>query len=145
MKVSGHLWRDKWTGLSGPLSETGLVCRRGGTLFTEMCSGSEAGVYLRLIVVVYHATLGLIVIKKKKKDASPRHGKEPRLATWRAQTDWERGRKLMSPNCEDRVLDGPASGEKGSKGRNPEGILSVKQHRLEARAARPQTNILGEG
>ena len=36
--------------------------------FTEMCSGSEAGSYLRLIDFVYHSTLGLSVIKKKKKD-----------------------------------------------------------------------------
>ena len=35
--------------------------------FTEMCSGSEAGSYLRLIVSVYHSTLGLRVIKNKKK------------------------------------------------------------------------------
>ena len=35
--------------------------------FTEMCSGSEAGSHLRLIDVVYHSTLGLRVIKKKKK------------------------------------------------------------------------------
>ena len=33
----------------------------------EMCSGSEAGSYLRLIDFVYHSTLGLRVIKKKKK------------------------------------------------------------------------------
>ena len=32
--------------------------------FTEMCSGSEAGSYLRLIDFVYHSTLGLRVIKK---------------------------------------------------------------------------------
>ena len=33
-----------------------------------MCSGSEAGSYLRLIDFVYHSTLGLgVVIKKKKK------------------------------------------------------------------------------
>jgi len=32
-----------------------------------MCGGSEAGSYLRLLDVVYHSTLGLIVIKKKKK------------------------------------------------------------------------------
>jgi len=35
--------------------------------FTEMCSGSEAGSYSRLIDCVYHLTLGLRVIKKKKK------------------------------------------------------------------------------
>ena len=33
--------------------------------FTEMCSGSEAGSYLRRIDFVYHSTLGLRVIKKK--------------------------------------------------------------------------------
>jgi len=33
----------------------------------EMCSGSEAGSYLRLIDFVYHSTLGLIVIKKKRR------------------------------------------------------------------------------
>ena len=32
-----------------------------------MCSGSEAGSYLRLIDFVYHSTLGLRVIKKKHK------------------------------------------------------------------------------
>ena len=34
--------------------------------FTEMCSGSEAGSYSRLIDFVYHSTLGLRVITKKK-------------------------------------------------------------------------------
>jgi len=34
--------------------------------FTETCSGSEAGSYSRLIDFVYHSTLGLRVIKKKK-------------------------------------------------------------------------------
>jgi len=32
-----------------------------------MCSGSEAGSYLRLIDFVYHSTLGLRVKKRKKK------------------------------------------------------------------------------
>jgi len=32
-----------------------------------MCSGSEPGSYLRLIDFVCHSTLGLRVIKKKKK------------------------------------------------------------------------------
>ena len=34
--------------------------------FTEMCSGSEAGSYLRLIDFVYHSTLGSRVTKKKR-------------------------------------------------------------------------------
>ena len=36
--------------------------------FTETCSGSEVGSYLRLIDCVYHSTLGLRVGKKKKKE-----------------------------------------------------------------------------
>ena len=32
-----------------------------------MCSGSEAGSYLRLINFVYHSTLGLRVITKKRR------------------------------------------------------------------------------
>jgi len=41
-----------------------------GAAFAEMCSGSEAGSYLRLIDFVYHSTLGLRVIKKKKEGAA---------------------------------------------------------------------------
>ena len=40
------------------------------TYLTEMCSGSEAGSYLRLIDFVYHSTLGLRVIKKKRSPGS---------------------------------------------------------------------------
>ena len=40
--------------------------------FAEMCSGSEAGSYLRLIDFVYHSTQGLRVIKKKKKKGATR-------------------------------------------------------------------------
>jgi len=39
--------------------------------FTEMCSGSEADSYLRRIDFVHHSTLGLRVIKKKKKNLGP--------------------------------------------------------------------------
>ena len=34
--------------------------------FTEMCSSSEAGSYFSLIDFVYHSTLGLRVMQKKK-------------------------------------------------------------------------------
>ena len=47
-----------------------VVSRAGqgvSTYFTEMCSGSEAGSYPRLIDFVYHSTLGLRVIKKKRR------------------------------------------------------------------------------
>ena len=33
-----------------------------------MCSGSEAGSYLKLIDFVYHSTLGLEVIKKEEEE-----------------------------------------------------------------------------
>ena len=47
-----------------------LVRVRGvNNYLTEMCSGSEAGSYLRLIDFVYHSTLGLRVIKKKVRGA----------------------------------------------------------------------------
>ena len=46
-----------------------------GNYFTEICSGSEAGSYLRLIDFVYHSPLGLRVIKKKKGRGSSRERK----------------------------------------------------------------------
>ena len=44
-----------------------------------MCSGSEAGSYLRLIDFVYHSTLGLRVIKKKKKELGAGFTRQVRL------------------------------------------------------------------
>jgi len=38
-----------------------------------MCGGSDAGSYLRLIDFVYHSTLGLGVIKKKKREEHTLH------------------------------------------------------------------------
>ena len=43
-----------------------FVCGLRVNYFTDMCSGSEAGSYLRLIYSEYHSTLGLRVIKEKK-------------------------------------------------------------------------------
>ena len=43
-----------------------------------MCSGSEAGSYLRLIDFVYHSTLGLRVIKKKELRGKAQRGTAPR-------------------------------------------------------------------
>jgi len=42
-----------------------------------MCSGSEAGPYLRLIDFVYHSTLGLRVIKKKPSTSGGRAFEHP--------------------------------------------------------------------
>jgi len=39
--------------------------------FTEMCSGSEAGSYVRRGDFVHHSTLGLRVIKKKRRSSPP--------------------------------------------------------------------------
>jgi len=46
-----------------PLSSEYGTCN----YFTEMCSGSEAGSYLRLVDFLCHSTLGLRVLKKKEK------------------------------------------------------------------------------
>ena len=46
-----------------------------------MFSGSEAGSYLRLIDFVYHSTLGLRVIKQKKKVRRVGHMRDILLAT----------------------------------------------------------------
>ena len=54
--------------VSCPSLQYGSVVRNAGnTYFTERCSGSEADRYLRLIDFVYHPTLGLRVIHKKKR------------------------------------------------------------------------------
>ena len=44
----------------------GWTARLGNNYFTEMCSGSEEGSYSRLIDFVYHLTLSLRVVKKKR-------------------------------------------------------------------------------
>jgi len=43
------------------------MVRWGERRHTVMCSGSEAGSYLRLIDFVYHSTLDLRVIKKRRR------------------------------------------------------------------------------
>ena len=55
--------------------------------FAEMCSGSEAGTYSRLTDVVYHSTLGLGVIKKRR----------------RLMCDLERGVERMGGVFEERL------------------------------------------
>ena len=52
--------------------------RCGRAPFKQMCSGSEAGSYLRLIDFVYHSTLGLSVIKKKTEEAEDAHRPQQR-------------------------------------------------------------------
>ena len=58
IRVRKYAGVSRETGPGGP-------ARCENNYFTEMCSGSEAGPYLRLIDLVYHSTLGLRVIKKK--------------------------------------------------------------------------------
>ena len=50
----------------------GFVTFDRRVVVTEMCSGSEAGSYLRLIDFVYHSTLGLRVMKKKRRGRTGR-------------------------------------------------------------------------
>jgi len=63
-----------------------LVHVKGHHYFTEMCSGSEAGSYLRLIDFVFHSTLGLRVIQKKKRGGSGR-----------SCLEWECSHRASSP------------------------------------------------
>ena len=58
--------------------------------FTEICSGSEAGSNLRLIDFFYHSTLGVRVIKKKKKKSDRCRAVE--LGDLRAVKEMEGGR-----------------------------------------------------
>ena len=53
--------------------ENGVAANPSGAA-PEMCSGSEAGSYLRLIDFACHSTLGLRVIKKKKRGTRCRAG-----------------------------------------------------------------------
>ena len=50
-----------------------VLARRTGenNYFAKMCSGSEKGSYLRLRDFVHHSTLGLRVIKKRRRCSPP--------------------------------------------------------------------------
>ena len=52
--------------------QSGNFGAKTNNYFAEMCSGSEAGSYLRLIDLVYHSTLGLSVTKKKRRSENLR-------------------------------------------------------------------------
>ena len=52
--------------LFSPPAASSLLCFRVHDLGLKMCSGSKTASYLRLIDFVYHLTLGLRVIKKKR-------------------------------------------------------------------------------
>jgi len=69
----------------------------------EMCSGSEAGSYLRLIDFVYHSTLGLRVIKTRE-EGTGRRALQPRA----------RAAPCSSPRCAqgERVLYQKPAGPK---------------------------------
>jgi len=62
-------------------TETGV-----NNYFTEMCSGSEAGAYLRRIDFVHHSTLGLRVIKKKKRRIPNSESRNPNIGTRNPET-----------------------------------------------------------
>jgi len=60
-----------------------------------MCSGSEAGSYLRLIDFVYHSTLGLRVIKKKKRMLPSGSSIDGGVRAYRSSVSVN----SVSPNC----------------------------------------------
>ena len=64
---AGEFGSNKSKALKRPRNPGGSSNDGGTNNYTEMCSGSEAGSYLRRIDFVYHSTLGVRVIKKKKK------------------------------------------------------------------------------
>ena len=69
MRVEGLGFRVQGSGFrvqGSGFRVQGPGCKLENNYFTEMCSGSEAGSYLRFIVFVYYSTLGLRVIKKKR-------------------------------------------------------------------------------
>ena len=72
----------------------------------EMCSGSEAGSYSRLIDFVYHSTLGLRVIKKKRRSRARFRGGD--LAVWGLllRLHGRRHRVRSSPFSHSNPLDG---------------------------------------
>jgi len=97
-------WR--LTDLLGPVTRVKKKRRAS----TEMCSGSEAGSYLRFIDFVYLSTLGLRVIKKKRR-AFPTHA-ERRTAqvtvTLRPYPEYSRANSYpWSPPPPRRARPGP--------------------------------------
>jgi len=94
--------------------------------FTEICSGSEAGSYLRLIDFVYHSTLGLRVIQKEKKEGGRPwrggrrcrgRGASPAL-TCMIQLPW---REAGPPNHHDDKVDSDSD-----RGAAKEGVEDVQ-------------------
>jgi len=61
--------------------------RQGPRRSAYLCSGSEAGSYLRPIDFVYHSTLGLRVIKKKETRA-PSTSSVLRIPDRGYEVDW---------------------------------------------------------
>jgi len=61
-----------------------------------MCSGSEAGSYLRLKDFVHHSTLGLRVIRKKKKNLGDENVVEKRGVVQPCPSDRVRAVRLLA-------------------------------------------------
>jgi len=65
-----------------------------------MCSGSEAGSYLRLIDFVCHSTLGLRVIKKKTRETvKPQAVMRAASQGWRKEEDHQAEAREMLVNA----------------------------------------------
>ena len=61
-----------------------------------MCSGSEAGSYLRLIDFVYHSTLGSRVIKKKRREDTSLANSSLARFMWWSFSPASRGSRAMA-------------------------------------------------
>ena len=65
-----------------------------------MCSGSEAGSYLRLIDFVHHSTLGLGVIKKKGETVCPARRPAEAFRGWPPTPDPTCGASCLLCQCQ---------------------------------------------
>ena len=80
----------------------GYSSQFGNKYFTHICSGSEAGSYVRLIDFVHHSTLGLRVIENKKEKGFQTFGarrvSEPPARTARShnQISLGQGRRIAT-------------------------------------------------
>ena len=87
--------------------------RARGSYFTEMCSGSEAGSYLRLIDFAHHSILGLREIKKKNPEiraATRQVLNERGFAALQGSTAWATNYRAFAPDTKAPGIVNPEMG-----------------------------------
>jgi len=87
-------------GDASPLNGCIKHCVEGSSA-AEICSGSKAGSYLRLIDFVYHSTLRLRVIKKRRSAAGVSSGEGKTYMIWKKllQENWLKPRSESGLDC----------------------------------------------